>query len=151
PKRNSLDPLYYTSRGTEPVDPVPGFLSTRYDLVEPIPGGAEARVYWCTRNGITTAVKVFTTQDTESQQRFARAVDLLRGIEHENVVSVLDAGISQLKRSPKMPEGRRLSWQLCSAMSFCASDEKVNSNRQVYEGAIKKWGLVSTDALEAPH
>lgn len=74
------------------MDKTPEFLPAKYDEVEFIDGGAYGRVYKCTRAGATTAVKVLDELDPISRARFEGEIGLLRGLDHENVVKVLDAG-----------------------------------------------------------
>ncbi|MGB7925117.1 MAG: serine/threonine-protein kinase [Pyrinomonadaceae bacterium] len=74
------------------MDVTPEFLRAKYDEVEFIDQGAYGRVYKCTRAEVTTAVKILDELDPVSQARFAGEVDILRSIDHENIVKVLDAG-----------------------------------------------------------
>lgn len=74
------------------MDVTPNFLRTTYHEVEFLDRGAYGRVYKCTRAGVTTAVKVLDELDPMSQARFKGEVDILRSIDHENIVKVLDAG-----------------------------------------------------------
>lgn len=72
------------------MDTPPSFLLAKYDNVELIGSGGFGRVYKCTRAEITTAVKILVTLDSESQARFQREVDILRRVDHENIVKILD-------------------------------------------------------------
>jgi eukaryotic-like serine/threonine-protein kinase len=74
------------------LDVTPDFLRAKYDGVELLDRGAHGRVYKCTRAGVTTAVKVLDELDPVSRSRFQSEVDILRGVEHENIVKVLNAG-----------------------------------------------------------
>lgn len=74
------------------MDSIPEFLRTKYDDVEFIARGAHGRVYKCTRIGETTAVKILDALDPVLQTRFTGEVDILRRIDHENIVKVRDAG-----------------------------------------------------------
>jgi serine/threonine protein kinase len=73
------------------MDRTPEFLPTKYDDVEFVDRGAYGRVYKCTRAGVTTAVKVLDDLDPVSRARFEAEVVILRRIDHENIVKVLDA------------------------------------------------------------
>jgi serine/threonine protein kinase len=70
---------------------IPKFLQAKYDNVEFIDHGAHGRVYKCTRAEAVTAVKVLDALDSESQKRFRSEVDILRRIDHKNVLKVLGA------------------------------------------------------------
>lgn len=74
------------------MDTAPEFLRTKYDEVEFIDRGAYGRVYKCTRTEVTTAVKILDTLDPIARARFKGEVDIIRRIDHENIVKVLDAG-----------------------------------------------------------
>src|ERR1043165_2876047 len=74
------------------MDAVPEFLQRKYDAVEFIDRGAYGRVYKCTSNDRATAVKILDELDAASRARFKVEVDILRRIDHENIVKVLDAG-----------------------------------------------------------
>src|SRR5436305_791753 len=74
------------------MDETPNFLRSKYDSVELIGHGAHGRVYKCERGGLTTAVKILAALDQDSQRRFEQEVNILRGINHTNIVRVLDFG-----------------------------------------------------------
>lgn len=74
------------------MDTTPSFLRTKYERVEFIDRGAYGRVYKCTNGEVITAVKVLDALDDVARARFKGEVDMLRSIDHENVVKVLDAG-----------------------------------------------------------
>jgi serine/threonine protein kinase len=116
------------------MERIPRFLRTRYDRVEPMLGGAEARVYRCTRNGITTAVKIFNTQDTESQQRFVREVDILTRMRHENVVSVLKAGEADGACWYEMEYASQGHFGVMHGYLFFSDYDRVHCFRQICSG-----------------
>ncbi len=74
------------------MDSTPKFLRIKYEKVEFIARGAYGRVYKCVRSGKTTAVKVLDALDPAARTRFKGEVDILRRVDHENIVKVLDAG-----------------------------------------------------------
>jgi serine/threonine protein kinase len=74
------------------MDKTLGLLLAKYDEVEFIDRGAHGRVYECTRAGLKTAVKVLDALDPVWRRRFEGEVNILRSIDHENIVKVLDAG-----------------------------------------------------------
>ncbi len=71
---------------------IPEFLQAKYDDVEFIDQGTFGRVYKCSRAEGITAVKILDALDLESKVRFNAEIDLLRRIDHENVVKIFDAG-----------------------------------------------------------
>jgi serine/threonine protein kinase len=73
------------------MDSRPEFLLAKYACVDIIGQGADGRVYKCIRNGTVTAVKVLNMLDPVSRARFRQEVEILKSIDHENVVKLLDA------------------------------------------------------------
>jgi serine/threonine protein kinase len=71
---------------------IPKFLLEKYDSVEFIDKGAHGWVYKCARAELITAVKVLDALDSESQAGFKREIDILRLVNHPNVVKLVDAG-----------------------------------------------------------
>ncbi len=74
------------------MEKTPEFLLSNYDDVRFIAEGAYGRVYKCTHNEIITAVKILDALDSESQERFKTEIEILRRIDHVNIVKLLDAG-----------------------------------------------------------
>lgn len=118
------------------MDAIPRFLQTKYESVAPIPGGAQARVYRCTRDGMTTAVKVFETRDTESRQAFARELDILRQVQHENVVSILEAGEADGLSWYEMEYASQGHFGVMHGYLFFSDYDRVKCFRQICAGLI---------------
>lgn len=74
------------------MEAIPEFLLDKYDAVDFHDRGAFGRVYKCARAGRTTAVKILDELDSASRARFKIEVDMLRRVDHENIVKLLDAG-----------------------------------------------------------
>lgn len=68
------------------------FLNAKYDEVRFIDGGGYGKVYRCVKGDRTTAVKVLYDLDWASRNRFKTEVSIMKGLDHEHIVKVYDAG-----------------------------------------------------------
>ncbi len=115
------------------MDKPPEFLQAKYNDVQYLDSGGYGRVYKCTREGKTTAVKILDDLNPEAQRRFKSEIEILRCVNHENIVIVLAAGETDgyyWYESEYATLGHYGTWY-----SYAYSDlERVNYFRQICFG-----------------
>lgn len=116
------------------MEMTPEFLQAKYDAVEFIDRGAYGRVYKCTRAGVETAVKILDELDPVSRTRFVGEVSILQGIDHENIVKVLDAGEADGQHWSESEYANQGHFGIMAPYLFYSDLDRVKYFRQICLG-----------------
>ncbi|HWW75200.1 MAG TPA: serine/threonine-protein kinase [Pyrinomonadaceae bacterium] len=123
------------------MDVTLNFLRAKYEAVEFIDRGAYGRVYKCTRAGTTTAVKILDELDPVSRTRFEGEVDILRRIDHGNIVKVLDAGETDGRHWYESEYANQGHFGVMAPYLFYSDPDRVKYFRQICLGVRALHGL----------
>ncbi len=123
------------------MDVIPNFLQVKYDAVEFIDGGAYGRVYKCRRAVTTTAVKILDELDPVSRARFEGEVNILRRLDHENIVKVLDAGETDGRHWYESEYANQGHFGIMAPYLFYSDLDRVKYFRQICRGVQALHGL----------
>ena len=129
---------------TDPLGPVRSAVSGRYEIEREIAQGGFATVYLARdlRHDRSVAVKVLTVgPDTgNSEARFLREIRLLAGLQHPNILPLIDSGHAEATLYYVMPYVKGESLR-----------DRINRERQLPPEAAISIAQEAADALTCAH